>query len=94
MHTDFVVGRSGGRNDPAMTLAERHAGGIRHHVESLAAAPPKLILDTSTAPDLGYSKYPISLVPELDRFVHDGYEPVAVVDGVTVWQRTGVTRWR
>ena len=23
VHTDFVVGRSGGRNDPAVTLAER-----------------------------------------------------------------------
>jgi hypothetical protein len=26
-------------------------------------------------------------VPELDRFIHDGYQQIAVVDGVTVWQR-------
>jgi hypothetical protein len=57
-------------------------------LESLTAHPPVLILDTSTSPDLGYSRYPTSLVPDLDRFIHEGYRQLAVVDGVTVWQRS------
>jgi hypothetical protein len=36
---------------------------------------------------LGYEAYPTSLVPALDRYIHDGYVQVAVVDDVTVWQR-------
>ena len=57
-------------------------------LDSLADVPPQLILDTSTAPQLGYTNYPISLVPDLDRFIRDGYEQVDVIDGVTVWQRS------
>jgi hypothetical protein len=87
VHTDFVVGRSGGRNDPAITMASAIPEATDIMFESLATAPPKLILDTSTAANLGYSKYPTTLLPELDRFIHDGYQQVAVVDGVTVWQR-------
>lgn len=48
--------------------------------------PP--FLDTSTSAELGYSQYPTSLVPELQAFITDGYRQIAVVDGVTVWQRT------
>ena len=51
-------------------------------LDSLAAHPPQLVLDTSTASNLGYENYPTSLIPELDRFIHDGYQQVASVDGV------------
>jgi hypothetical protein len=88
VHTDFVVGRSGGRDDPAETLASAIPGAADIMLESLAAHPPVLILDTSTSSKLGYSRYPTSLVPALDRFIHDGYLEIAVVDGVTVWQRS------
>jgi hypothetical protein len=27
------------------------------------------------------------LVPDLDRFIHEGYRQVDVVDGVTIWER-------
>jgi hypothetical protein len=87
VHTDFVVGRSGGRNDPALTLASAVPEASDIMLASLTAAPPRLILDTSTAPRLGYNKYPFSLVPDLERFIHDGYDRVAVVDGVAVWRR-------
>jgi hypothetical protein len=87
VHTDFVVGRSGGRNDPAETLASAIPGSSAILLDSLAVNPPQLILDTSTSPDLGYSKYPTSLIPELDRFIRDGYERITSVDGVDVWQR-------
>jgi hypothetical protein len=87
VHTDFVVGRSGGRNDPAVTLASAIPEARTIMLDSLARTPPKLILDTSTSENLGYSRYPTSLVPELQTFIIDGYRQIAVVDGVTVWQR-------
>ncbi|HEX2785510.1 MAG TPA: hypothetical protein VHN36_18145 [Ilumatobacteraceae bacterium] len=87
VHTDFVVGRSGGRNDPAVTLAEAMPEARSIMLDSLARTPPKLILDTSSSANLGYSKFPTSLVPELQTFITDGYRQIAVVDGVTVWQR-------
>jgi hypothetical protein len=88
VHTDFVVGRSGGRNNPAQTVASAIPGAADIMLASLRAHPPVLILDTSTSSRLGYSRYPTSLVPALDRYIHDGYRQIAVVDGVTVWQRT------
>jgi hypothetical protein len=87
VHTDFVVGRSGGRGDPAKTLRSAVPGARDIMMKSLAEHPPQLILDTSTAPDLGYRNYPTSLLPDLDRFIHDRYQRVDTVDGVTVWQR-------
>ena len=87
VHTDFVVGRSGGRNDPTQTLSSAIPGAADIMLRSLTASPPVLILDTSSSPRLGYELYPTSLVPALDRFIHDGYVQVAVVDHVTVWQR-------
>jgi hypothetical protein len=87
VHTDFVVGRSGGRNDPAETLASAIPGAGAIMLGSLAADPPLLVLDTSTSPDLGYGNFPTSLIPELDQFIHDGYERITSVDGVDVWQR-------
>jgi hypothetical protein len=87
VHTDFVVGRSGGRNDPAETLPSAIPGALDIMLRSLAAHPPVLILDTSTAPGLGYTNYPTSLLPDLARFIHDGYQPVGAIGGVTIWQR-------
>jgi hypothetical protein len=87
VHTDFVVGRSGGRNDPAATLSSAIPGARQIMLDSLARTPPKLIVDTSTSPRLGYSKYPTSLVPQLEQFIESNYRQLAVLDGVTVWQR-------
>jgi hypothetical protein len=87
VHTDFVVGRSGGRNDPATTLASAVPGARAIMLDSLAQTPPRLILDTSTSSKLGYSKYPTSLIPDLDQLIHSEYRQLAIVDGVTVWQR-------
>jgi hypothetical protein len=87
VHTDFVVGRSGGRDNPVKTLSSAVPTALDIMMKSLTGHPPQLILDTSTAQDLGYRNYPTSLVPDVDRFIHDGYEQVDVVDGVTIWQR-------
>jgi len=87
VHTDFVVGRSGGRNDPAQTLKNAVPGALDTMMASLQAHPPALVLDTSTAKDLGYENFPTSVIPEVDQFVRANYHQVATVDGVTVWQR-------
>lgn len=87
VHTDFVVGRSGGRNDPAASLADALPEARSIMLDSLERTPPRLIMDTSTSPRLGYGRFPITLIPELDRFIHAGYEQVAVVDDVTVWMK-------
>lgn len=87
VHTDFVVGRSGGRDDPAKTLASAVPGAADIMMRSLRQHPPQLILDTSTAAGLGYRNYPTSLLVDLDRFIHDGYQQIDIIDGVTVWQR-------
>jgi hypothetical protein len=89
VHSDFVTGRSGGREDPAVTLALATPGALELMLDDLRANPPALILDTSTASDLGYQRYPISLFPDLAAFVADGYERVTVVSGVTVWAQRG-----
>jgi hypothetical protein len=57
-------------------------------MKSLQADPPQLVLDTSTAKDLGYENFPTSVIPEVDQFIRDNYQQVADIDGVTVWQRT------
>jgi hypothetical protein len=85
VHTDFVTGRSGGREDPEITVALATPGAIEIMMADLTANPPALVLDTSTAEDLGYSNYPTSLFPAVDAFVHDNYEHVADIDGVAVW---------
>jgi len=87
VHTDFVVGRSGGRNDPAQTLKNAVPGALDTMMASLQAHSPELVLDTSTAKDLGYENFPTSVVPEVDQFIRANYQQVATVDGVTVWQR-------
>ena len=87
VHSDFVTGRSGGREDPEATLASATPGAFELMLADLRAHPPELVLDTSTAPDLGYSNYPLTLFPELAGLVADGYELVDEVDGITVWQR-------
>src|SRR3954447_2530334 len=88
VHTDFVVGRSGGRNDPDETLKSAIPGALDTMMASLEAHPPQLILDTSTAKDLGYENYPTSVIPAVDQFISDHYQQVDTIDGVTVWQRT------
>lgn len=87
VHTDFVTGRSGGREDPKVTLELATPGALEILLNDLAANPPLLVLDTSTSSDLGYSNYPLSLFPDVAAFVTDNYEHVIDIDGVAVWRR-------
>lgn len=87
VHSDFVTGRSGGREDPRTTLEMAAPGALELLLADLRAHPPELVLDTSTADDLGYGNYPMSLFPEVEAFVEDGYERIDQIDGVTIWRR-------
>lgn len=87
VHADFVTGRSGGREDPKVTLELATPGALEILLNDLAAHPPLLVLDTSTSTDLGYSNYPLSLFPDVAAFVTDNYEHVTDIDGVAVWRR-------
>lgn len=87
VHSDFVTGRSGGREDPEVTLSLATPGAYEILLDSLRAHPPELVLDTSTADGLGYEQYPLDLFPELHDFVTSGYELDGEVDGVSIWRR-------
>ena len=87
VHTDFVTGRSGGREDPEITLDLATPGALEIMMDDLTAHPPLLVLDTSTSSELGYSNYPMSLFPDVENFVTANYEHVTDIDGVSVWRR-------
>jgi hypothetical protein len=89
VHMDFVTGRSGGREDPRATLADATPGALDILLRALRAQPPELVLDTSTAPHLGYTSYPMAVIPQVAEIVAAGYSPIGVVDGVTVYRRDG-----
>ncbi len=57
--------------------------------EDFANHPPALILDTSTDPYGTFTHYPLSRFSEVAALVRAGYEPVGVVEGVTIYQRRG-----
>lgn len=87
IHSDFVTGRSGGRNVGADTLSEATPGALDMMMADLTAAPPAIIVDTSTAPDLHYTNYPMTLIPQISNFVAEHYVKTDVVDGCTIYTR-------
>lgn len=89
VHTDFVVGKSAGRIESSDTLRDADPEVVRDYVHALESAPPELFIDTSTADLRDYGRYPVSILPALALLLHDRYERVAVIHGVTVYRRTG-----
>ena len=87
VHTDFVVGRSGGHSEGRATLGEAMPGALADMLADLQAEAPAVIVDTSTSADLGYTNYPIDVLPQLSTWVRARYRIDAVVDGVTLWVR-------
>ena len=84
--TDFVTGKTAGRANGPQRLRDATPGARTTFLRSLAAHPPVLFFDTSTEGLRGYRRYPLSLVPPVERFVRDRYEPVATVHGVRVYR--------
>lgn len=89
VHTDFVVGKSAGRIESSATVRDADPEVVRDYVHALEAAPPELFIDTSTADLRDYGRYPVSVLPELAALLQHRYTRVAVINGVTVYQRTG-----
>jgi len=56
-------------------------------VADLAAHPPALVIDTSTADYMSFGNYPMSGVPVLAAIVAHDYEQLAIVGGVTMYRR-------
>jgi hypothetical protein len=85
VHSDFVTGRSGGRDPDPSTIVDATPGAEDEMLASLRRHPPALVVDTSPAGIRQYDHYPLVGYPRLHRFLVDRYEPVATIDRVVVW---------
>ncbi|MEO6125269.1 MAG: hypothetical protein ABIR32_16315, partial [Ilumatobacteraceae bacterium] len=65
VHSDFVTGRSGGRDDPAKTLPTVTERPLEMFLGDVTGNPPEIIVDTSAIDSLGYTNYPLSVIPAL-----------------------------
>lgn len=86
--SDFVTGRSGGRQNPDETLPNASARAQRMMIDDLRAAPPELVVDTSGEKSLGYSRYPMTVFPALADFVAANYTVETTIDGFTFYRLT------
>jgi len=86
VNTDFVTGKTAGRANGPERLRDATPGARDSFVQSLVAHPPVLFFDTSTDGLRGYRRYPVSLVPQVARFLHRRYAPVTLVHGVQVYR--------
>jgi hypothetical protein len=84
--TDFLVGKTAFRPDGKARLRDATPGARSTFLRSLRAHPPRIFLDTSTARIRGYQNYPLSVVPSVERFVHDRYRRVGKLRGVTIYE--------
>ena len=86
--SDFVTGRSGGRQNPEDTLPNASARAQRMMMDDLRADPPELVVDTSGEKSLGYSRYPMTVFPALADFVAANYSVETTIDGFTFYRLT------
>lgn len=82
VHSDFVTGRSGGRDAATDSVTP---GAQQLMMDHLRAAPPIVLVDTSGVPSLGYTAFPLSSNAELAAYVRAGYRPVTTDEGFTLW---------
>jgi hypothetical protein len=82
---DFVTGRSGARDNGPHTIADAPDRGYPHLLASIEAQAPAVIIDTQPSGFRQYGDYPISLFPELGRFIEVNYLEPTIVDGFTVY---------
>jgi 4-amino-4-deoxy-L-arabinose transferase-like glycosyltransferase len=90
--TDFVVGRTAGRQDGPERLRDATPGALDAFLAALHRRPPLLFLDTSTAGVRDYQHYPLTRVPAVAAFVLSHYTRVAVVQGTTVYRLNDLPR--
>jgi hypothetical protein len=87
VHSDFLTGRSGGREPGIDTLDDATDGALDAFLASLRRDPPALVLDTSPAAIRDYDAYPLSRFPVIERWLEEHYVHTATVDDVAVWTR-------
>ena len=87
---DFVTGRSGARDNGAHTIDDAPDRGYPHLLASIETQPPAVIIDTQPSAFREYGNYPISLFPELEAFIESGYDDPRLIDGFSVYVRSGV----
>ena len=90
--TDFLVGKTAFWSDGPQRLPDATPGALDTFLASMTAHPPKLFLDTSTGAVRAYQHYPTTLIPAVHTLIVDHYRPVAVVDGVTIYERDPAAR--
>ena len=82
---DFVTGRSGARENGPHTIPDAPDRGYPHLLEAIEAKPPAVIIDTQPSEFREYGDYPISLFPDLQRFIAERYGDPVAVDGFLVY---------
>lgn len=87
VHSDFVTGRSGGR-DSATDAAT--PGAADRMMRDLDNDPPAVLIDTSGVAGLGYEAFPLDRHAPLQDFAAQRYRPV-VVDEYVLWWRNDLT---
>jgi len=87
VHSDFVTGRSGGRDAGAETIDEATPGALDALLRAARRNPPRLVLDTSVAGLRDYDAYPLRNFPRMHRFVIEHYELTTQIAGIDVWTR-------
>jgi hypothetical protein len=75
-----------GAFDERALVSEAHWDQLMRDLER---RPPAFVLDTAPANLHEWGRYPMREFPRLERFVREGYDAVAIVDGVWVWRRRG-----
>jgi len=84
--SDFLVGKAADVANGRGTLADATPGALGLYMASLAAHPPELFIDTSTAGIRHYHAYPVRLVPPVEQFLRANYHRVETVDRVVFYR--------
>jgi len=82
VHSDFVTGRSGGRSDASGAATP---GARELMMADLLAAPPAVLIDTSSVDDLGYGTFPMLADADLAAFVEAGGYVADEFDDYRLW---------
>jgi hypothetical protein len=86
IHTGFLTGNSGGRDAAAVQPSDGVPGGWEFLAADIAATPPDLIVDTSTASIRKSDRHRLEDTILWEEVVRS-YQLVDVVDGVRLYQR-------
>jgi hypothetical protein len=87
--TGYVPGNRALRNGEVSAPSLVHSEHRERLLSDLRRHRPDFVVDTAPSGLHGWDRYPLAGFPELEAFVHEGYAPAAVLDGVWVWRRKG-----